>query len=90
MIVEIHLILLVANGIFITIHNVIWYNYMNSYTNTSIIICILVQISLIFLILVQILFCQFLESGDGYRVEIFSVNLIFNGLLNDIKHFVVA
>ena len=42
MIVEIHFILHVVNGIHITIHNVIWYNYVNSYTNTTIIICILV------------------------------------------------
>ena len=51
---------------------------MNSYTNTSIVICILVQISLIFLILVQILFCQFLENGDRCQVE------VFNGLSIDI------
>ena len=36
----------VANGFDKLIHNVIWYNYMNSYTKTSIIFCILVQILL--------------------------------------------
>ena len=44
MIEEIHFILHVANGIYI-IHNVIWYNYKNTYTNNSIIILIIVQIS---------------------------------------------
>ena len=39
---EIHFILHVANGFHIIIHNVIWYNYMNSYTNTKKIIRILV------------------------------------------------
>ena len=32
----------VANGIHMTIHNVIWYNYMNSYTNSVITIYIFV------------------------------------------------
>ena len=38
MTVEIHFILHVANGIQTIIHNVIWYNYMNSNTNSVIII----------------------------------------------------
>ena len=42
MTVEIHFISHVANGIYITTHDVTWYNYMNTYKNTSIIICILV------------------------------------------------
>ena len=44
MIEEIHFILHIVNGIHIIIHNVTWYNYMNSNTNTSIIIRIPVQI----------------------------------------------
>ena len=44
MIEEILIILHVADGIHIIIHNVIWYNYMNSNTKTSIIILIFVQI----------------------------------------------
>ena len=83
---EIHFIFHVANGIHIIIHNVIRYNY--TYSNN--IIIILVQISLTIHILVQILFCQFLENGNRYNVEIFCVNLFFNGLLNDISHFVVT
>ena len=71
---EIHFILHVVNGIHIIIHNVIWYNYMNSNTNTSTIIRILVPISLDILILVQILFGQFLENSDRYRIQFFSVN----------------
>ena len=35
MIEEIHFILHVANGIYIIIHNVIWYKYTNSYTDTK-------------------------------------------------------
>ena len=46
MIEEILFFLHVANGIDKLIHNVIWYNYMNSYPKTSIIFCILVQILL--------------------------------------------
>ena len=42
MIEEVHFILHVANGIHIIIHNVHRYTYMISYTNTGIIICILV------------------------------------------------
>ena len=74
MTVEIHFILHVVNGIHIIFHNVIWYNYMNSNTNTGTIIRILVPISLIILILVQILFGQFLENSDRYRIQFFSVN----------------
>ena len=83
---EIHFILHVANGLHIRIHNVIRYNH--TYSNN--IIIILVQISLTIHILVQILFCQFLENGNRYNVEIFCANLFFNGLLNDISHFVVT
>ena len=54
---------------------------MNIYTNTSI---------LIFLLLLQILFCRFLENGNRYRAEIFNVYLTFNGLSSDISHFVLA
>ena len=36
------------------------------------------------------LLCQFLENDNRYRVEIFSVNLVFNELLNDISHVVLA
>ena len=43
-----------------------------------------------FLLLLQILFCRFLENGNRYRVDIFSVNLFFIGLSNDISHFVLA
>ena len=46
--------------------------------------------SLIILIIVQVLFCRFLENGNRYKVEIFSVHLFFDGLLNDVSHFVVA
>ena len=49
----------------------IWYNYTNTNTNTN---SILVRINLNILKLVQILFCQFLENGDRYRVQNFSVN----------------
>ena len=42
MIVEIPFILLVANGMCIIIHNVKWYIYMNSKTNTSLFIRIFV------------------------------------------------
>ena len=38
MIVEIHFILLVVNGIHIIIHNVIWYNYLYKYYFTVILI----------------------------------------------------
>ena len=41
-------------------------------------------------ILVQIHFCQFLKNGNRYRVAIFSVDLVFNGLSNNISHFVVT
>ena len=44
MIEEIHFFLHVVNGIYITIYNVIWYNYTYSNTNTSIINRMLVQI----------------------------------------------
>ena len=30
------------------------------------------------------------RKGNRYRVDIFSVNLFFNGLSNDISHLVVA
>ena len=33
---------------------------------------------------------NFLEDGNRYKVEIFRVYLTFNGLSNDILHFVVA
>ena len=65
---EIHFILHVANGIYIIIHNVDRYNYMH--TNTSIFIRILVSISLI----LQILFCRFLENDNRYGVEILNVH----------------
>ena len=35
-------------------------------------------------------FVNFLEENNRYMVELFSVNLIFNGLSNDISHFVLA
>ena len=38
----------------------------------------------------QMLTINFLEDGNRYRSEIFSVNITFNGLSNDISHFVVA
>ena len=69
---------------------------MNTYTNNSIFICIFVwilfilQISLILLIPVQVLFCQFLENGNRYKAEIFNVHLYFNKLSIDISHFDVA
>ena len=69
MIEEIHFISHVVNGIYTIIHNVIWYTY--TYSNN--IIRIFVQKSLTILILVQILFCQFLENGNIYKVEIFRV-----------------
>ena len=47
---------------------------MNSYTNTSIIIFIFVLISLIFLLLLQILFWRFLENGNRYKAEIFNIH----------------
>ena len=43
-----------------------------------------------FLLLLQLLFCQFLENGNRYEVDIFSVHLYFNELSNDISHFVVS
>ena len=39
---------------------------------------------------IQILFCQFLENGNSYRVRNFMVNKTFNELSNHISHFVVA
>ena len=69
---------------------------MNTYKNNNIIIIIFVwilfilQISLIILIPVQVLFCQFLENGNRYKAEIFNVHLYFNKLSNDISHFDVA
>ena len=33
---------------------------------------------------------NFLENANRYKVQIFSVNITFNGLSNDISHFVVA
>ena len=47
---------------------------MNSNKNININIRIFVGISLIFLLLVQILFCQFLENDNRYRIEILSVH----------------
>ena len=51
---------------------------MNTYTNNSIIIPIFVQILfcniIIIYIVVQILICQFLENGNRYEVDIFSVH----------------
>ena len=43
-----------------------------------------------FFLLLQILFCRFLENGNRYKAEIFNVHLFFNKLSNDISHFVVA
>ena len=82
MIEEIHFTFHVVNGIYKIFHKLIekQYSYTYSYTNDDIEI----------LILVQILFCQFLEIGNRYRVEFFSINLIFNGLSNEISHFVVG
>ena len=42
MIAEIHFILHAANGLYIIIHIVIWYNYTNTNTNISIFILTLV------------------------------------------------
>ena len=51
---------------------------MNTYTNSSIIILIFVRIlfckNIIVSKLVQILICQFLENGNIYEVDIFSVH----------------
>ena len=33
---------------------------------------------------------NFLEDGNRYKVEIFSVYLTFNGLFDDVSHVVVA
>ena len=33
---------------------------------------------------------NFLEDYNSYKVEIFRINCFFDGLLNDISHFVVA
>ena len=67
---------------------------MNSNTNNNIIILILVQIlfynNVIIRILVQILFCQFLENGNRYKAENLRLHYFFNGLSNDISHFIVA
>ena len=63
---------------------------MNSNTNTNINIRILVQTRLIFGIIIQLLFCQFLEIRNRYNVEFFNVHYCFNELSNDISHFVVA
>ena len=52
-------------------------------------IFIFVGICSIFLVLVQILFCQFLGSDNRYKAEIFNIHLYFNKLSNDISHFVV-
>ena len=57
---------------------------------SNIIIIILVQISLIFGVTIQILFCLFLENGNRYNVEYFSVYLTFNGLSKNISHVVVV
>ena len=86
MIEEILFILHVVNGIHMIIHNVIWCKYM--YSNN--IIVILVRISLIFGVIIQIIFCQFLENGNRYNVEFSNVHYYFNELSNDISHFVVA
>ena len=57
----------VVIGILKTIHNVIRYNYTYSYTNNSIFIHKLVSI----------LFCQFLENDNRYKVENFGKKLSF-------------
>ena len=36
------------------------------------------------------IFVTFLEDYNRYRAEIFSVNITFNGLSNDVSHFVLA
>ena len=46
--------------------------------------------SLIFILLLQILFCQFFENGNRYKVEIFRVNSFFNEISNNVSHFDVA
>ena len=58
--------------------------------SNSIFNCIFVKIILILLLILQKLFCRFLENGNRYRVEIFSVHLSFNDLSNDVSHFVVV
>ena len=87
---EILFILHVDNGVHIIIHIVIWYNNTYSNTKNSIIILIFLRISLFFGIIVQTLFCQFVENGNRYKAETFSVNLFFKKLSNDISHFVVG
>ena len=62
MIVEILFILHVANGIYLIIHNVIWYNY--TYLNT--IIPIFVRIGLIIFELVQTIAYLFLYLYKYY------------------------
>ena len=76
---KIFFILHVDNGIHITIHNVIWYNNTYSHSNKKILILKFVRINLIFGIIIQILFCKFLENGNRYKVEIFSVNFFLVG-----------
>ena len=92
MIEEIFFILHVVDGIHIIIHNVVRkkYTYMYSNTNNNIIILILVRISLNLGLIIQILFCQVLENGNRYKIEIFSLNLFFKRLSNDISQFAVA
>ena len=63
---------------------------MYSDANTSIILRILVQINLIIPVPVQIIIYFFFGSGDRYRIEIFSINVFFNELSNDISHFIVT
>ena len=69
---------------------ILYFTYTYSKTNNSIIFRILEQISLIFGINIQILFCQIFENGNRYKAEVFSVNLFFNRLSDDISHFVVC
>ena len=80
MIEEIHFILHVVNGIHIIILNfdkVYLHVYIYKYYYNYLFTC-------------TNTFCQFLENGIRYIVEIFSINLFFNGLSNDISHFVVT
>ena len=74
MIEDIFFILHVVNGLFITIHNVKWYNYTNTNTINDINILIFVQKS--FNISYICVNTNLLVSRDynRYNVEILSVN----------------
>ena len=62
------------------------YSYMNSNKNNK--ICNLTCFFI--LLLLQILFCRFLENGNRYKAEIFNVHFYYNKLSKNISHFFVA